>query len=86
MVFKEGGYDTAVLISKLENIFSGHKLLVVQEEKNIVSCVIDDTVQLSFFGYNHKVIKDLIHTDYFNIASIEDIACILIYSKYKCCN
>jgi len=73
--FKEGEYDTAVLISKLENIFSSHKLLITQEEKNTVSCVINNTVQISFFGYNHKVIKDLIRTEYFNIASIEDIAC-----------
>ena len=40
-----------------------------------MSFVLDDSVQLSFFGYKHKLLNPCIKTEYFNIASVEDIAC-----------
>lgn len=73
--FKEGDYDTALLVDKLNNVFNFHKIIVTQQEKNTVSCLIDDHVQLSFFGYRHLLLQPLIKTDYFDIASIVDIGC-----------
>ncbi len=73
--FKEGDFDTKILISKIESIFVGHKISITSEEKNTVSWVIDERIQVSFFGYHHRLQKPLIETKYFNIASIEDIAC-----------
>ncbi len=73
--FKQGDFDTEIFLTKLENIFAEHKLVVTQKEKNTISCIIDDTIQLSFFGFKYKVLKPFIETEYFNIASIEDIAC-----------
>ena len=73
--FKNGDYDTANLIKKTESIFKNHELSITQHEKNTVSCVIDDTIKLSFFGYNYELIELLNNTEYFDIASIEDIAC-----------
>lgn len=73
--FKNGDYDTATLIKKIESVFKGHDLSITQHEKNTVSCVIDDTIKLSFFGYNYELIELLNNTEYFDIASIEDIAC-----------
>ena len=73
--FVFGDYDTLKLREKIEEVFKDHKILFTQEEKNTISCIIDDSVLLSFFGYKHENIKDLIETEYFKIASIEDIAC-----------
>lgn len=73
--FKQGDFDTDVFLVKLENIFTGHKLVVTQKEKNTISCIVDDIIQLSFFGFKYKVLKPFMETEYFNIASIEDIAC-----------
>ena len=73
--FKQGDFDTDVFLTKLEVVFSGYKLVVTQKEKNTISCIVDDTIQLSFFGFKYKVLKPFIETEYFNIASIEDIAC-----------
>jgi len=73
--FKQGDFDTDVFLSKLENIFTGHTLMVTQNEKNTISCIIDDTIKFSFFGFKYKVLKPFIETEYFNLASIEDIAC-----------
>lgn len=73
--FKQGDFDTVVFLIKLENIFSEHKLTITQNEKNTISCVVDDTIQLSFFGFKYKTLKPFIETEYFNIVSVEDIAC-----------
>jgi hypothetical protein len=73
--FKQGDFDTDVFLSKLENIFTGHLLMVTQNEKNTISCIIDDTIKFSFFGFKYKVLRPFIETEYFNLASIEDIAC-----------
>ena len=73
--FKNGDYDTVALIKKLESVFKNHKLSITQQDKNTVSCSIDNTIRLSFFSYNYALLKPLVGTDYIEIASIEDIAC-----------
>lgn len=47
--------------------------------------MIDDSIQLSFFGYRHSLLQSLIKTEYFDIASILDIGCMklsAITSRY----
>lgn len=73
--FKKGDFDTISLIEKISATFISHKLTVTQQEKNTVSCLIDNSIQLSFFGYGHPLLQPLIKTDYFDIASITDIGC-----------
>jgi hypothetical protein len=73
--FVYGNYDTDKLKETLSDIFKEHKIIFTQEEKNTVSCVVDDEIKLSFFGYKHKTIKTFKNTEYFKIASIEDIGC-----------
>ncbi len=72
--FKYDDFDTGVLISKLETIFLSHKLIITQNEKNTVSCLVDDVVKLSFFGFKYDVLRPFVETEYFKIASLEDIA------------
>jgi len=73
--FIHGDFDTSKLISQIESLFSKHLVQITQDEKNTVSCVIDNKVQLSFFGYKQDTVSPLIQTQYFNIASIIDIGC-----------
>lgn len=73
--FKKDDFETAVLIEKLESVFKNHELSITQQDKNTVSCSVDNDICLSFFGYNYTLLKPLIRTDYIEIASIEDIAC-----------
>ncbi len=73
--FKEGDFDTAPLLEKITALFAGHVLTVTQQEKNTLSCLIDNSIQLSFFGYHHQLLYPLIETEYFNIASVADIGC-----------
>jgi hypothetical protein len=73
--FLQGDYDTASLVSTLESVFATHSLIITQQEKNTISCLVDETIQLSFFGYPYPLIKPSIVSEYFVIASIEDIGC-----------
>jgi len=73
--FKEGDFDTTALIEKINITFVQHKLSITQQETNTVSCLIDDSIQVSFFGYRHKLLNPLVQNEYLNIASIIDIGC-----------
>jgi hypothetical protein len=73
--FLSGDYDTVSLVATLESVFAAHSLVITQQEKNTISCLVDETIQLSFFGYPYPLVKPSIVTDYFAIASIEDIGC-----------
>ena len=73
--FKEGEIDTQKLFRDLEEFFAGHHLLKIQEERDTLSLIVDDSVKLSFFGYEYKLIKELIEEENLKLASIEDIGC-----------
>ncbi|MEI7463586.1 MAG: nucleotidyl transferase AbiEii/AbiGii toxin family protein [Candidatus Taylorbacteria bacterium] len=83
--FKEGDFDTDILIENISKIFTSHKLTVTQKEINTVSVLIDENIQISFFGYHHSLLMPLIKADHFDIASIIDIGCMklsAITSRY----
>lgn len=73
--FKEGDYDVSELGDMLVSFFVSHTFVITVQEKNTLSCLIDDSIQLSFFGYHHSLLYPLLKTDYFDIASISDIGC-----------
>jgi hypothetical protein len=67
--------DTVELFFKVKEIFKGHKILKVQEEKNTLTVFIDESIKLSFFSYKYKLVDRLVDEENFKIASILDIAC-----------
>ena len=73
--FKEGDYDTSKLGDRLSSLFASHAFVITTQEKNTLSCIVDSSIQLSFFGYHHSLLNPLVKTDYLNIASIADIGC-----------
>jgi hypothetical protein len=73
--FTPGEFETVALISELERVFAAHELSITQEEKNTVSCLVDQSIQLSFFTYAYPHIRPFIESEYFPIASIADIGC-----------
>ena len=76
--FKKEDFDTRALKEKLEQVFKGHQIFISQEERNTLSCEIDNEIHLSFLGYPYELQKPLIRNEHFDIASIEDIACMKI--------
>ena len=71
--FIQDSFSTSELFKKLNIIFSGHKLTKTQEEKDTLSILIDDNIKMSFFTYSYELVRPLINSEYFKIASIEDI-------------
>src|ERR1035437_8364995 len=51
---RKGSFDTGAFIEKIESIFKGHKVFISQQEKNTVSCEIDDDIHLSFMTYDYE--------------------------------
>ena len=73
--FKEGEIEAQKLFNDLEEFFDRRHLLKVQEERNTLGLIVDDSIRLSFFGYKYKLIKELIDEENLNLASVEDIGC-----------
>ena len=73
--FKEGEIDTQKLFNDLEDIFKEHHLLKIQEERNTLGLIVDDSIKLSFFGYKYKLIRELLREENLSLASLEDIGC-----------
>ncbi|MEA3449777.1 MAG: nucleotidyl transferase AbiEii/AbiGii toxin family protein, partial [Patescibacteria group bacterium] len=73
--FKQGDIDTKKLFNKIKEVFQGHKILKIQEEKNILTVLIDKNIKLSFFSYEYDMLKEKKNEENLFLASIEDIAC-----------
>lgn len=73
--FKEEEIATQKLFDNLEEFFTGHHLLKVQEERSTLGLIIDDSVKLSFFSYRYQLVKELIDEENLKLASMEDIGC-----------
>ena len=73
--FEKEDFDTVRLFEKIQNIFSGHAILKIQEEINSLTVLIDENIKLSFFSYKYELLEDLKKNDFFSFASVLDIAC-----------
>ncbi len=73
--FTQKEINTKKLYEKIKEVFKDHQVLKNQEEKNTLTVTINNSIKVSFFTYKTKMINPLIKEDYFNLASLEDIAC-----------
>ncbi len=67
--------DTKKLFEKIGQIFENHKILKIQEDKNTLTVLIDDSIKLSFFGYRYSLLNQTIEDKNIRLASVEDIGC-----------
>lgn len=65
----------SVLFSECEKQFVGHALTKTQDETDTLGFLIDDTVAVSCMRFPYVLEKPLIESEYFSLASLEDIAC-----------
>ena len=68
-------FSTGDLFQKIEQVFAGHIAVKTQEAKDTLTVIIDERVKVSFFAYPYKLVRPLLREDNFEIASLEDIAC-----------
>ncbi|MEI6144166.1 MAG: nucleotidyl transferase AbiEii/AbiGii toxin family protein [Candidatus Berkelbacteria bacterium] len=71
--FSEQSFSTEDLTKKVEQIFQNHQIAKIQEEKDTLTFIIDDTIKISFFAFPYKPINPLLDEDNFKMASLEDI-------------
>jgi hypothetical protein len=67
--------DTVSLFRTIETVFTGHIIQKVQEEKNTLGIIIDETIKISFMTYTYPLIEPTTPTEHFSLASILDIGC-----------
>ena len=73
--FTKNSFDPNKLIKKLTKIFDRNSFKVIQIEKNTLSILLNLEIKISFMTYDYSVVSPFISTEYLNIASIPDIAC-----------
>ena len=50
--FSTNEFDTSALFQETRNVFKGHSLTKIQEEKNTLTVLIDEDIKLSFFTFH----------------------------------
>lgn len=71
--FCEKSFATEDLAQKVEKFFQHYQVTKIQEEKDTLTFLIDETIKISFFAYPYKIINPLLDEDNFKMASLEDI-------------
>ena len=73
--FSSNSFDPNKLIERLLAIFGHKSFTVTQIEKNTLSILLNSEIKISFMTYDYPLLNSLIQTEFLNIASIQDIAC-----------
>ncbi len=73
--FSPTSFDTSILFTECEQIFTGYTLTKTQDERDTLSFLIDNTVSVSFLGYPYPLVESLVEAKEFNLASLTDIGC-----------
>lgn len=71
--FRTDSFSTEDLTRQLRKIFQD--LSVIQEEKDTLTVMVNGSIKISFFSYPYPLIQPHVSSEFFNIASIEDIGC-----------
>jgi len=83
--FSNHPFDSNKMIGQLSKLFGGKSFTVTQVEKNTLSILLDSEIKLSFITYDYLLLEPLILTEYINIASIPDIACMKLSAIMQRC-
>lgn len=73
--FSLAEFDASKIYSRLKTLFANVTTKILQEEKNTLTILANDTVKLSFFSYPYPLLFPTIEFETMQIASLEDIAC-----------
>ena len=73
--FTSKDIKTNELFNQIKEIFSDRKIKKIQDEKNILTVIIDKDIKISFFSYKYPLLNKLIDEPYLKLASMDDIAC-----------
>jgi len=85
--FTDQEFDPEKLLREIKKAFSNYSIEVIQSGNMTLNLIIADEVRVSFFRIKEKMLKPFMDTEYLNIASIDDIACMkmaaLLRAEFK---
>jgi hypothetical protein len=73
--FTKDVFSSVEMFEKIKKAFNGEVVVKTQDEKETLTVEINDNIKLSFFRYNYDLVKPLVTTEFFQLASVEDIGC-----------
>ena len=85
--FTDKDFSSEDLLREVKAVFSDFKVEVAQAGNKTLNLIIAEDVKASFFCIDEKLLKPVLDADYFNIAHIDDIACMkmtaLLRAEFK---
>lgn len=73
--FTQDNFDENKLIEKIEEVFGIENIQIIQLERGTVTALIDGEIKISFFNYKYNLLEKVTESEYLNLASVLDIAC-----------
>jgi hypothetical protein len=73
--FTKDDFSNSKLFEKIKNVSNDQITVKTQDERGTLSAVIGNNIKLSFFEYKYDLIKPPVVTEFFKLASVEDIGC-----------
>lgn len=68
-------FDTKALFEKMRQLLADHSLIIIAEEKNTLTLLVDNSIKISLFAYSYLFLNPLLEEKDLALASLEDIAC-----------
>lgn len=78
--FTSKNFDNAKLFETIKNQFANYKIKKIQDESGTLSIILSSKIKISFFYFSNKLIDKKVKTEYFDIASIRDIAAMKMWA------
>lgn len=76
-------FTNETLIAQVNRVFDNYKIVIVQNEKNTLTVLLDDEVKISFFCLEYENYYPLIDTEYFKLAEIREIGIMKMIALFR---
>ena len=81
--FTDEDFNAEELLREVKGVFSGQPIEIIQAGNKTLNLIIAKDVKVSFFCIKEKLLKDTLDFEYFNVADIDDIACMKIVALLR---
>jgi len=81
--FTSEKFDNLFLIEKIKQIFFEESLIIVQNEVDILTILLNDVVKISFFKLGYNNFLSLVETQHFDLASIKEIGVMKLLALFR---
>ena len=76
-------FDNEKLLERAKTIFLNNSIMVIQNELNTLTILLDSEIKISFFKLNYSNILPLIDTQYFKLAQKKEIGVMKLLALFR---